>query len=87
MRIEPKMKQEQIQKTSGASYTFNLDDVSYDALKKAKEIHSSHNQSFSYSVIARRAARTYLELLQSLSGTPDKHREALETHRAAQGLR
>ena len=92
------MRQQQTQKKSGEHHNVNLDGHTYAALCGCRDIHRSHGNDFSNSVIVRRAIRAYLGSLTLAAGdtgrTPEgeavsgagMRQEIIETQRAAKGV-
>lgn len=82
------MTQQQTRQHSGSQYHLNLDRITYAALCSCLQIHRSHSNDFSNSVIARRAIRAYLKSLETMAVSgAGMDREVVETKRAAKGDR
>lgn len=79
------MKQQQISKQSGIHFRFNLDDVTFACLSACQQVYRNHSNSFSNSVIVRRALRLYLEHLEKMDGGRMGN-EVIEVKRAAKGV-
>jgi hypothetical protein len=81
------MTQQQTRQHSGSQYHLNLDSITYAALCSCLQVHRSHGNDFSNSVIARRAIRAYLENLEAMtvSGV-GMELEVIQIKRAAKGV-
>lgn len=81
------MTQQQTRQKSGSPFHLNLDSITYVALCRCLQVHRSHGNDFSNSVIARRAIRAYLESLETMTASGvGMGLEVVETKRAAKGV-
>lgn len=80
------IKEEQVKKKSGEFYHFNLDPVTFDALRQASANLKAVGLSMSYSVIVRDALRLYSDFSGKIASDDEVAKRAYAFLRCMRGI-